>query len=133
MLSATPYNKAYEDLGSQLRLFIPEHRALGVRPERLIRELGEVEFIRRYKAGPRTISAFEKSPYPDDWRDLMRMYLVRRTRSFIEENYAEIDPESGRPFLRFPDGSKHIFPRRVPRNVEPLPVPDGERDAYAEL
>jgi len=133
LLSATPYNKAYEDLGSQLRLFIPEHRDLGVRPERLIRELGEVEFIRRYQAGPRTISAFEKSPYPDDWRDLMRMYLVRRTRSFIEENYAEIDPESGRPFLRFPDGSKNIFPRRVPRNVEPLPVPDGERDAYAEL
>src|SRR5205814_792652 len=101
LLSATPYNKSYLDLSSQLRLFVPEDLDLGVRPERIIRELTETEFIRRYQAGVRTLAAFEKSPYPDDWRDLMRLYLVRRTRSFIQENYAEIDTATGRSYLTF--------------------------------
>jgi SNF2 family DNA or RNA helicase len=48
LLSATPYNKTYLDLGSQLRLFIPEAQDLGVHPERLLRELGETEFQRRF-------------------------------------------------------------------------------------
>ena len=47
LLSATPYNKTYLDLSSQLRLFIQEDQDLGVRPERLLRELGETEFDRR--------------------------------------------------------------------------------------
>jgi hypothetical protein len=123
LISATPYNKSYEDLGAQLRLFIPEHQDLGVRPERLIRELGETEFIRRYQAAPRTLAAFEKSPYPDDWRDLMRLYLVRRTRGFIEENYAQPDPVTGLPVLYFPDGETYSFPRRIPRTV-PFPPPN---------
>ncbi|MFJ5698997.1 helicase-related protein [Arthrobacter sp. NPDC093139] len=133
LLSATPYNKSYEDLGSQLRLFVPENQDLGVRPERLIREMGEMEFIRKYQAAPRTIAAFEKSPYPDDWRDLMRLYLVRRTRSFIEENYAAADPKTGRMFLSFPDGSRHVFPTRVPRNVAPTPVTSEEDDPYLRM
>jgi hypothetical protein len=33
MLTATPYNKQYEDLSNQLRLFVDEKRDLGVRPE----------------------------------------------------------------------------------------------------
>src|SRR5437870_11737217 len=44
LLSATPYNKTYLDLSSQLRLFIPEDQELNVRPERLLKELGETEF-----------------------------------------------------------------------------------------
>src|SRR5664279_3418124 len=48
LLSATPYNKTYLDLSSQLRLFVPEDLDLGIRPERIIRELTETEFIRRY-------------------------------------------------------------------------------------
>src|SRR5665811_2025972 len=86
LLSATPYNKSYLDLSSQLRLFVPEDLDLGVRPERIIRELTETEFLRRHQAPVRALAAFEKSPYPDDWRDLMRLYLVRRTRSFILDN-----------------------------------------------
>ena len=133
LLSATPYNKSYEDLGAQLRLFVPENQDLGVRPERLIRELGETEFVRRHQAGPRTIAAFEKSPFPDDWRDLMRLYLVRRTRSFIEENYATIDPMTGRPTLHFPDGRSHVFPRRVPRTLAFRPMSGTAQDPYEIL
>lgn len=43
LLSATPYNKSYLDLSAQLRLFIPEDRDIGIRPERYIQEIGELE------------------------------------------------------------------------------------------
>ena len=41
LLSATPYNKSYLDISSQLRLFVPEDEDLGIRPERLLHEIGE--------------------------------------------------------------------------------------------
>src|SRR5262249_31681021 len=133
LLSATPYNKSYLDLSSQLRLFVPEDLDLGVRPERIIRELTETEFIRRYQAGVRTLAAFEKSNYPDDWRDLMRLYLVRRTRSFIQENYAETDPTTGRSYLTFEDGRRYYFPIRIPRTLK-FTIDDGDKDdPYARL
>ena len=67
LLSATPYNKTYLDLSSQLRLFVPEDKDLGIRPERLIREIGETEFIRRHQSPVRSLAAFEKSDHADDW------------------------------------------------------------------
>ena len=79
LLSATPYNKTYLDLSAQLALFLNEDADIGIRPEKLLTELGgEHEFIRRHQCGVRTLAAFEKSEIPDDWRDLMRLYLVRR-------------------------------------------------------
>ena len=99
LLSATPYNKDYLDLASQLRLFVPADQDLGVGPQRLLQEMGEIEFVRQHQCGVRTLAAFEKSPYPDDWRELMRLYMVRRTRGFIKENYAETDPANGRKYL----------------------------------
>ncbi len=45
LLSATPYNKTYLDLSAQLRLFVPEDLDLGIRPEKKIGELGELEFL----------------------------------------------------------------------------------------
>src|SRR3989338_5535737 len=68
MLSATPYNKTYLDLSNQLRLFVPEDKDVGVRPERLLRILGETEFILRHQCPVRSLRAFEKSIYADDWR-----------------------------------------------------------------
>src|SRR6266478_6938880 len=41
LLSATPYNKTYLDLSNQLRLFVPEDRDLGIRPEKQIAAMGE--------------------------------------------------------------------------------------------
>ena len=117
LLSATPYNKTYSDLSSQLRLFVPEDQDLGIRPERLLREIGETEFIRRHQAPVRSLAAFEQSEYADDWRELMRLYLVRRTRSFIQENYATTDPENGRKYLTFDDGGRSYFPIRIPKTV----------------
>ncbi len=131
-LSATPYNKSYLDLSAQLRLFIPDDRDLGIRPEDLIREIGETEFIRRHQCSPRTILGFEKSTSPDDWRELMRLYLVRRTRSFIRDNYAKFDEETGRDFLEFENGDRFYFPDRIPRTVRVTPE-EGLDDPYARL
>ena len=133
LLSATPYNKTYLDLSSQLRIFVEDDQDLGIRPERLLRELGEVEFSRRHQAAPRTLAAFDFSEHADDWRDLMRLYLVRRTRSFIQDNYAETDQETGRRFLTYEDGTKSFFPTRVPKTVK-FPIDESDpKDQYAKL
>lgn len=116
LLSATPYNKTYLDLSAQLGLFIREDQDLGIRPELLISELGgEHRFIAAHQCSVRSIAAFEKSEFPDDWRDLMRLYMVRRTRSFIIRNYAREDARG--KYLEFADGRKSYFPTRVPKTI----------------
>jgi len=133
LLSATPYNKTYLDLSNQLRLFVPEDKDLGLRPERLLREMGETEFIRRHQCSVRSLSAFEKSEYADDWRELMRLYMVRRTRSFIQENYAETDVNTGRKFITFENGERSYFPSRIPKTVR-FPIDDhNPEDNYGRL
>jgi superfamily II DNA or RNA helicase len=133
LLSATPYNKTYSDLSSQLRLFVPEDRDIGVRPERLLQGIGETEFIRRHQCPVRSLAAFEKSTHADDWRELMRLYMVRRTRTFIQDNYAQTDPDNGRRFLTFEDGSRSYFPERVPRTLS-FKIDDKDaNDQYARL
>lgn len=116
LLSATPYNKTYLDLSAQLGLFLNEDTDIGIRPEHLLSELGgEHEFIRHHQCGVRTLAAFEKSDIPDDWRELMRLYMVRRTRGFIMQHYAKQD-ERGK-YLLFADGSKSYFPKRLPKSL----------------
>ncbi|MDO8786351.1 MAG: DEAD/DEAH box helicase, partial [Syntrophales bacterium] len=133
LLSATPYNKTYVDLSNQLRLFVPEDADVGIRPESMLREIGETEFIRRHQCAVRTLAAFDKSECADDWRDLMRLYLVRRTRSFIQDNYAKTDPQSGRKYLTFPDGRLSYFPTRVPKTVKFKIDDQDPDDQYALL
>ena len=132
LLSATPYNKTYHDLSNQLRLFIPEERDLGVRPEQLLKEIGETEFVRRHQAPVRSLAAFEKSDHADDWRELMRLYLVRRTRSFIRDNYALPDAD-GKKYLLFEDGSRSYFPSRLPKTVKFRMDKKNPNDQYAKL
>jgi len=133
LLSATPYNKTYEDLSNQLRLFISERQDLGVRPEKRIKELGETEFIRRHQCPVRSLEAFDKSDYADDWRELMRLFLVRRTRSFIQNNYAETDPDNGRTYLEFADGRRSYFPGRSPKTLAFAIDDANPDDPYARL
>jgi superfamily II DNA or RNA helicase len=133
LLSATPYNKTYLDLSNQLRLFVEVDKDLGIRPERKLRELGETEFIRRHQCGVRSLAAFEKSEHADDWRELMRLYMVRRTRTFIQDNYAETDAANGRKFLTFADGTRSYFPTRVPRTVKFQIDESDPQDQYARL
>ena len=90
LLSATPYNKEYKDLSNQLRLFISDDQDLGISPEHYIESIGGYhQYAMKHPDTPiRSIKAFEKSEAPDDWRELIRLYMIRRTRTFIKENYA---------------------------------------------
>ncbi len=95
LLSATPYNKTYLDLASQLRLFVAEDRARSWHPPGAPAARARRDRVHpRHQCPVRSLAAFEKSEYADDWRDLMRLYLVRRTRSFIQDNYARPTPRT---------------------------------------
>lgn len=135
LLSATPYNKSFQDIANQLGLFIPEDADLGISPEFFIESLGgPADFFSKHpEIFIRGIKAFELSEYADDWRELLRFYMVRRTRSFIKTNYAEIDPSNGRHFLTFPSGARSYFPERIPKKVEYAFDPENTADQYARL
>ena len=117
LLTATPYNKTYLDLSAQLQLFLRPDADLGIKPEAYIRSLGgEMQFQRRHSTSPvRSLLAFDQSPEPEDWQQLMSRYMVRRTRSFIKHTYAKQDGE--RYYLEFADGRRSYFPTRRPRTV----------------
>jgi hypothetical protein len=135
LLSATPYNKSFIDLANQLRLFLSPEDDLGVMPETFLRDkdVDPAAFEAEYQCKPRTLAAFEKSHHVEDWRELMRRYLVRRTRQFIEEHYAKPDDVTGRTYLTFPDGRRFYFPKRVPKTVKFEINDDDPLDQYAAL
>ncbi len=134
LLSATPYNKTFLDLSNQLRLFVDETEDIGIRPDQYVKSLGgETEFIRKHQSSVRSLAAFEHSEFIDDWRELMRRYLVRRTRSFIVQNYAETDPNTDRKYLTFADGTPSYFPTRVPKTVKFTIDDQDPDDTYAQL
>ena len=132
LLTATPYNKDFSDLSSQLKLFISEDDDLGIRPEEYIRELGgDRAFLQKHsEVFIRSIKAFEKSTSLDDWQELMKLFLVRRTRTFIKENYAKTDETTGRKYLEFRDGRKNFFPERKPKAIKFDTMPG---DQYSRL
>ena len=132
LLTATPYNKDFSDLANQLKLFISEDDDLGIRPEEYIRSLGgDRAFLQKHsEVFIRSIKAFERSDKLDDWQELMKLFLVRRTRTFIKENYAKTDPENGRKYLEFRDGHKSYFPDRVPKAIK---FDTKEGDQYSRL
>lgn len=158
LLSATPYNKAYLDLANQLRLFLSSDDVVGIRPEEYLRrdcDSRPEEFTRRHQCAVNCLSAFEKSGHADDWRELMRLFMVRRTRSFVERNYAftECPKCSGivlptqekctncerakekedRRFLILEGGSRFHFPKRQPKTLSFRIRDSDPDDQYARL
>ena len=134
LLTATPYNKSYLDISSQLRLFIPEDKDIGLLPERFIETVGgPIEFIARYQYAPHTLLAFEKSEYAEDWQELLKIYMVRRTRTFIKNNYATWDEEKKQYSIPFSDGSINYFPNRVPKKVSYGFNENDPSDLYVKL
>jgi SNF2 family DNA or RNA helicase len=132
LLTATPYNKTYLDLSAQLQLFLRPDADLGIKPESYIRSIGgEMQFRRRHSTSPvRSLLAFDQSPEPEDWQQLMSRYMVRRTRSFIKHTYAKQDGE--RYYLEFADGRRSYFPARRPRTVR-FTIGEPQTDPYARL
>ena len=132
LLTATPYNKDFSDLSNQLRLFLSDDQDLGIRPEEYIRSLGgERQFVQKHSdVFIRSIKAFEKSPYVEDWNELMKLFLVRRTRSFIKQYFTKTDASNNRKYLEFPDGRRSYFPDRLPKAVKFKTEPG---DQYSRL
>lgn len=131
LLTATPYNKQYKDLSSQLRLFIDDDTDLGIRPEAYIREIGgDRKFSDKHEDFIRSIKAFERSEHKEDWLELMKLFLIRRTRTFIKKWYTETDKNNNRQYLEFKDGHRSYFPDRVPKAVR-FETVDG--DQYSRL
>jgi superfamily II DNA or RNA helicase len=158
LLSATPYNKAYLDLANQLRLFMNPDDVVGIRPEEYLRRDCDGrpdEFTRRHQCAVNCLSAFEKSGHADDWRELMRLFMVRRTRSFVERNYAYTEcPECAtvllptqekclkcertktkgdRRFLILEGGTRFHFPKRQPKTLTFRIRDSDPNDQYARL
>lgn len=137
LLTATPYNKQFSDLSNQLRLFVDEDQDLHVRPERFFQQWfssgkTEADFIARFQTSTHSLRAFEQSPFPDDWRDLMRLFLVRRTRQFIIKHYAKFDQARQRHYVLL-NGKPAYFPLREPKLVPFAIREDDATDQYARL
>lgn len=130
LLTATMFNARHRDIGGQLGLKLPIDAPLGVRPERLIAEVGAVEVARRTGGRLDSLAAFERSEHNDDWQRLLSEFLVRRTRKFLEATYGETDPSTGQVKLKFQDGSSFHFPKRSP---EPLKYSGGDTDPNDRL
>lgn len=158
LISATPYNKAYLDLANQLRLFLEPEDVVGIRPEEYLRRECDGrpdEFTRRHQCALNCLAAFEKSAHADDWRELMRLFMVRRTRSFVERNYAFTEcpscstvvtptqekcskcerakTKADRRFLILEGGSRFHFPKRHPKTLTFRIRDKDPKDQYARL
>jgi hypothetical protein len=158
LLSATPYHKAYLDLANQLRLFMNPEDVVGIRPEEYLRRDCDGrpdEFTRRHQCAVNCLSAFEMSEHADDWRELMRLFMVRRTRSFVERNYAYTECSScatvllptqekcpkcehpkgkeDRRFLILENGNRFHFPKRRPKTLTFRIRDSDPNDQYARL
>lgn len=134
LLTATPYNKSKADLSAQLRLFIDEKANIGIRPEHHMRkfQISEAEFERKHQCRVNSILAIEKSEEFDDWRELIRLYMVRRTRSFIIQHYTGAD-KNGRRYIAGQDGEKRYFPVRRPVSLGFTVDEADPADRYARL
>ena len=130
LLSATPYNKSLDDLNGQLSLFLDDNRDLGIRPQRAIAERGEDLFSIDCEGRTSSLAAFRRSGYLEDWQTLMSQFMVRRTRRFIEDNYARKDRQ-GRRYLTFGrrSGERFYFPQRKARPIERRLEPNDPAEA----
>lgn len=55
--------------------------------------IGQPRLEHKNRCRVHCILAIEKSDEFDDWRELIRLYMVRRTRSFILQHYTEADKQ----------------------------------------
>jgi hypothetical protein len=137
LLTATPYNKQFTDISNQLRLFLAEDQDLHVRPELYFQAWAaegktDADFIAQFQTSTHSLRAFEQSLFPEDWRDLMRLFLVRRTRQFIIKHYARFDDARQRYFVTL-NGQPAYFPTREAKKV-PFAIRENDpSDQYARL
>lgn len=115
LLTATPYNIRFQDVANQLGLYIDDDDDLGIAPVNAINS--DPRLVDKVDGKTTTMAAFRRSEDPDDWKRLMSEHLVRRTRTFIKNNYAKTDA-NGQQYLEFADGTRFTFPQRIPKPLD---------------
>ncbi len=119
LLTATPFNLAFEDVANQIALYVGDDDDLGIAPVAALR--ANPTLIDKVDGKITTLAAFRLSEDPDDWRRLMSDHLVRRTRSFVKKTAKTeaVTLPNGtiveRPYLTFADGTRFFFPERRPK------------------
>jgi len=113
LLTGTPYNIRFQDVANQLSLYLDDDDDLGIAPTNALAR--DPKLVDKVDGKITTMAAFRKSEDPDDWKRLMSEHLVRRTRSFIKNNYSKTDEDG--PYLEFADGQRFRFPQRIPKPV----------------
>ena len=123
LLTATPLSNSILDLKHQLQLF-PGGDETRIPPAD---EVGLEQFFRILKAD-------SEGGYTELLREFLHHVMIRRTRKFIIENYAERD-ENDRPYITV-NGKKQYFPERNLSNPEQYDIDEvytGKYDSIAKL
>ena len=132
LLTATMLNANEMDISGQLSLKLDHNVDLGIRPENYIEQLTAPELIKfQEKVGGNvsSLKAFEQSNFTEDWRRLLSLFLVRRTRPYLLEHYSKTD-ENGKKYFEYRDGTRFHFPTR---RALPLEYPGGKDDPCDQL
>lgn len=132
LLTATMLNANEMDISGQLSLKLDRNVDLGIRPENYIEQLTAPELIKfqeKVSGNVSSLKAFEQSNFTDDWRRLLSLFLVRRTRPYLLENYSKTD-EKGKKYFEYRDGTRFHFPVR---KALPLEYPGGKDDPCDQL
>ncbi|MHC6215544.1 helicase-related protein [Rhodococcus ruber] len=114
LLTATPYNIRFRDVANQLGLYLDDDDDLGIAPTNAM--AADPRFVDKVDGKTTTMAAFRRSEDSDDWKRLMSEHLVRRTRTFVKNNYSLLD-EDGNQYLEFSNGQRFTFPQRIPKPV----------------
>lgn len=121
LLTATPYNLAFEDVANQIGLYIDDDDDLGIQPMSALAL--DPSIADKVNGKTSTLGAFRRSEEAEDWKRLMSDHLVRRTRSFIKRSAKTMDRTlpDGRvvqsEYLTFSDGTPFFFPTRIARPI----------------
>ncbi len=119
LLTATPYNLAFQDVANQIGLYLGDDDDLGIVPAAALQV--DPNLATKVDGKINTLAAFRRSEEAEDWKRLMSDHLVRRTRSFIKRT-AKTETvtlpngeKAEREYLQFATGQRFFFPTRVAR------------------
>jgi len=132
LMTATMFNADVLDIAGQLSLKLSEDEDLGIQPEKHIESLSQESlqsFKQKHSYRLSTLAAFMDSKDADDWRRLLSLYLVRRTRAYLLDRYS-LEDANGNKYFEFADGRTFRFPKA---NRTPIEYPGGPDDPCDQL
>ena len=123
LLTATTLSNEISDIKNQLKLF-PNGNETSIPPAD---EIGLDEFFKRFGKEKLDI-------HKEEFRDFLQHVMIRRTRKYIIENYAERD-ENGKPYITVNE-NRQYFPKRDMSNPEQYDIDKvyiGKYDSIEQL